>query len=75
MTAKVAKLNPHPTPLLRLPLLDLNACKTLIQSGRHHPRWEGLTKERELFIKLFEGPNQQEGVQAFLEKREPEWTY
>lgn len=54
---------------------SLIACKQLIQSGRHYPRWENLATERELFMKLFDGPNQQEGVQAFLEKREPEWKY
>ncbi|ECE0941591.1 enoyl-CoA hydratase, partial [Salmonella enterica subsp. enterica] len=27
----------------------------------------------ELFIKLFDGDNQKEGVNAFLEKRSPEW--
>ena len=31
--------------------------------------------EREAFLALFDDPNQQEGVQAFLEKRAPEWRY
>ncbi|MCY4328776.1 MAG: enoyl-CoA hydratase [Endozoicomonadaceae bacterium] len=54
---------------------SLAACKQLIQMGRHCPRWENLVKERKLFVDLFAGSNQQEGVQSFLEKRKPEWDY
>ncbi len=54
---------------------SLRACKALIQQARHTPQWENLAKERELFLQLFKGSNQQEGVRAFLEKRAPEWTY
>jgi enoyl-CoA hydratase/carnithine racemase len=38
------------------------------------PRAAALDIERERFIGLFEGPNQREGVNAFLAKREPVWS-
>ncbi len=53
----------------------LRACKRLIQMGRHMPIRSALGLEREMFVKLFSGENQQEGVSAFLEKRKPEWMY
>jgi len=49
------------------------ACKTLIQTTRCQTRDYGLAKERELFMALFDTDDQQEGVNAFLEKRAPEW--
>ncbi|MBE8215259.1 MAG: enoyl-CoA hydratase [Endozoicomonadaceae bacterium] len=54
---------------------SLKACKQLIQGGRQHFRWEQLSRERELFMALFETDNQKEGVLAFLEKRSPTWNY
>ncbi len=53
----------------------IRACKRLIQMGRHTPVRSALSMERELFVQLFAGKNQQEGVSAFLEKRKPEWSY
>ncbi|WP_330926392.1 enoyl-CoA hydratase [Candidatus Sororendozoicomonas aggregata] len=53
----------------------VRACKQLIQLGREMPPRSALPMERELFMKLFEGNNQQEGVSAFLEKRQPVWDY
>ncbi|MCG9788855.1 enoyl-CoA hydratase [Vibrio mediterranei] len=52
---------------------SVTACKTLIQSNRHDFISYGLVKERELFIRLFDTDDQREGVNAFLEKRPPEW--
>lgn len=49
------------------------ACKRLIQSGRSRPLDQGYIIERELFVDLFQTKDQREGVQAFLEKRNPEW--
>ncbi|KJY84683.1 enoyl-CoA hydratase [Vibrio galatheae] len=51
----------------------VSACKTLIQNTRSNPISHGLVKERELFIHLFDTQDQTEGVNAFLEKRRPEW--
>jgi enoyl-CoA hydratase/carnithine racemase len=49
-------------------------CKTLIMSARdgrsHDDSWR---MERELFVDLFSTEDQREGVNAFLEKRAPEW--
>ncbi|MFC3293061.1 enoyl-CoA hydratase [Modicisalibacter luteus] len=52
----------------------LEHCKTLIMSSRERGLSDGFRLERELFIDLFDDPNQREGVTAFLEKREPRWT-
>ncbi|OAN13147.1 enoyl-CoA hydratase [Photobacterium jeanii] len=52
---------------------SVTACKALIQNSRLHSHQHGLVRERELFIQLFDTQDQQEGVQAFLEKRPPEW--
>ncbi|KGY13966.1 enoyl-CoA hydratase [Vibrio tubiashii] len=52
---------------------SVTACKSLIQNTRNHPISHGLLKERELFIHLFDTQDQTEGVNAFLEKRRPEW--
>lgn len=49
------------------------ACKQLIQHGRTAPIQQGLMKERESFVKLFDTEDQTEGVNAFLEKRPPQW--
>ncbi|MXR37884.1 enoyl-CoA hydratase [Craterilacuibacter sinensis] len=49
------------------------ACKTLIQRARFNAPALNLPLERELFVGLFDGANQQEGVAAFLQKRTPHW--
>ena len=49
--------------------------KRLIHQARYGtPRGAALALERERFIDLFDGADQQEGVNAFLEKRKPHWT-
>ena len=49
--------------------------KRLIHQARYGtPRGAALALERERFIDLFDGADQQEGVNAFLEKRTPHWT-
>ncbi|NNM62981.1 MAG: enoyl-CoA hydratase [Steroidobacteraceae bacterium] len=50
-------------------------CKELIHEARRGtPRHAALVRERELFVDLFDGADQREGVGAFLEKRKPRWT-
>jgi enoyl-CoA hydratase/carnithine racemase len=48
-------------------------CKRLIHSARDLAIAAGLQGERDLFVELFATEDQREGVNAFLEKREPEW--
>ena len=49
-------------------------CKSLIHNARNGiPRRAGLSLERERFMDLFDHSDQAEGVNAFLEKRQPEW--
>lgn len=49
------------------------ACKRLIQGARGNPLRQILPVERERFVDLFDTQDQKEGVNAFLEKRKPEW--
>ena len=51
----------------------VSACKELIQQNRSNHWNQGYILERELFVKLFHTEDQREGVNAFLEKREPQW--
>lgn len=52
----------------------VNFSKKLIHQARQGtPRSAALAVERERFIDLFDGEDQQEGVRAFLEKRKPVW--
>ncbi|MFO8140493.1 MAG: enoyl-CoA hydratase [Marinobacter sp.] len=49
-------------------------CKQLVMSardGRSHS--DGWRMERELFVELFHTEDQKEGVNAFLDKRKPQW--
>ncbi|ATG75132.1 enoyl-CoA hydratase [Zobellella denitrificans] len=52
---------------------SLAACKRLIQSARSRPLAQGYIREREEFVDLFDTEDQREGVNAFLEKRPPQW--
>lgn len=51
----------------------VRACKQLIHAARLGAPQAALPGERELFIELFDTADQREGVQAFLEKRTPQW--
>ena len=48
-------------------------CKRLVHTGRNTVIAAGLEGERNLFVDLFSTDDQREGVNAFLEKRKPEW--
>lgn len=52
---------------------SVSACKKLIQAARKGPMASAYAAEREDFVALFDTQDQTEGVQAFLEKRKPEW--
>lgn len=52
---------------------SVRACKHLIQGARHQGPALNLPAEREAFVGLFDTEDQTEGVQAFLDKRSPEW--
>ena len=48
-------------------------CKRLVHTGRNTVIAAGLEGERDMFVDLFSTEDQREGVNAFLEKRKPEW--
>jgi enoyl-CoA hydratase/carnithine racemase len=48
--------------------------KQLVHLSRQGvPRQAALALERERFVDLFDGEDQREGVNAFLQKRAPQW--
>jgi enoyl-CoA hydratase/carnithine racemase len=53
--------------------ISVAMCKELIHSARDKAIADGLVGEREKFTALFSTEDQREGVNAFLEKREPVW--
>lgn len=54
---------------------SVSACKTLILGTRTQTHASLLPAEREAFMALFDTQDQQEGVQAFLQKRAPQWRH
>ena len=52
---------------------SIAACKRLIHSARDITIGAGLVAERDEFVALFKTEDQKEGVNAFLERRAPEW--
>jgi len=48
-------------------------CKRLVHTGRNAVIADGLVRERDLFVELCSTEDQREGVNAFLEKRKPQW--
>ena len=52
---------------------SVTASKKLIRGARERAMNPQLPLERELFVDLFDTQDQVEGVQAFFDKREPEW--
>jgi enoyl-CoA hydratase/carnithine racemase len=53
--------------------ISVAACKRLVQATRSQSHATALVSEREAFVDLFDSADQAEGVQAFLEKRAPQW--
>jgi enoyl-CoA hydratase/carnithine racemase len=53
--------------------MAVKACKALIQGARRQPLNSLLPEERERFVDLFEYEDTLEGVNAFFEKRPPQW--
>ena len=53
--------------------ISVTACKKLIHNARDICIAQGLEDERTEFVQLFSTEDQREGVNAFLEKRKPEW--
>ena len=51
----------------------VSACKGLIQQARSGHIAGAYTAERDAFVGLFDTADQKEGVNAFLEKRQPQW--
>lgn len=64
LASKVAKQSPG----------SVRRCKNLIMHARTASQASGWARERELFLELFNSRDQREGVQAFLQKRSPEWV-
>ena len=53
--------------------ISVTACKELIHQARNTALDGALPYERQKFVDLFGTQDQQEGVNAFLEKRAPQW--
>ncbi|MDX1735965.1 MAG: enoyl-CoA hydratase [Halioglobus sp.] len=52
---------------------SVRMCKDLIHTARDSAIAAGLQGERDRFVELFSTEDQREGVNAFLEKRKPQW--
>lgn len=53
--------------------LAIRAAKKMINQAHEFSLSEGLKEERQAFYSLFASEDQKEGMQAFIEKRKPEW--
>jgi enoyl-CoA hydratase len=53
--------------------IAIKAGKQAVNRSFETPLSEGLAEERQAFYDLFDTDDQKEGMQAFLEKRDPEW--
>lgn len=57
------------------PVLAVRAAKAAVNAVQQLPLDEGLRFERDRFEALFDSEDQEEGMLAFLEKRDPEWRH
>ncbi|MEH6518978.1 MAG: enoyl-CoA hydratase [Halioglobus sp.] len=53
--------------------ISVSYCKELIHAARDNAGGTALVDERQKFVDLFSTEDQREGVNAFLEKRAPQW--
>ncbi len=60
--------------ILQSPLSALGRCKKLSLEAEYKELKNGLEREKDEFSKLFSGPEAKEGMQAFLEKRTPNFA-
>lgn len=51
----------------------LRRAKEAVKLADEHPLREGLERERDLFVSMFETEDMREGIRAFLEDRAPQW--
>jgi len=57
-----------------LPPLAVRAAKRMINHSYESFLKDGLAEEKQVFYNLFASDDQKEGMQAFIEKRKPNWT-
>ncbi|MBS4173756.1 enoyl-CoA hydratase [Bacillus sp. FJAT-49736] len=64
LALKIAKKSP----------VSISAAIELLKYGKSESFYKGVTRESELFGKVFRSKDGQEGIAAFMEKREPHFT-
>lgn len=57
------------------PRVTARACKKAVNVANETALQNGLDFERNIFHALFGGPEQKEGMRAFVDKRKPRWDY
>ncbi len=53
--------------------LAVRAAKKMVNQALEHGLSDGLSKEQQEFYNLFDTEDQEEGMRAFIEKRQPRW--
>lgn len=61
------------TKIAKQPLLSLRLIKDSVNKAVDYPLYEGMQYERKNFYLLFASQDQKEGMNAFVEKRKPEY--